>query len=160
MMLPSATRGRSISPQHHHTPKEEFTQRRENILLSEIFPEKYIDFIDEEIFEVNQLQSDPERVEPSVTRNSCEMPKKRKSRILDDDEFREAYGFVRKNSMTHSQTKILTRQKKVSFFSVFKNRKVGVHSFNEVNLELKLENQDLRPLSKNSFVLFNNAKNI
>ena len=130
MMLPSATRGRSISPQHHHTPKEEFTQRRENILLSEIFPEKYIDFIDEEILsEVNQLQSDPERVEPSVARKSCEMPKKRKSRILDDDEFREAYGFVRKNSMTHSQTKILTRQKKVSFFSVFKNRKVGYTFF-------------------------------
>ena len=129
MMLPSATRGRSISPQHHHTPKEEFTQRRENILLSEIFPEKYIDFIDEEIF-VNRSET---AVELTVSRREkyCnkEMPKKRKSRILDDDEFREAYGFVRKNSMTHSQTKILTRQKKVSFFSVFKNRKVGYTFF-------------------------------
>ena len=115
MMLSGATCGRSISSQHHHTPtKEEFTQRRENILLSEIFPEKYIDFIDEEIC-VN-LQSEPRGVEPTVTRReNQEMPKKRKSRILDDDEFREAYGFVRKNSMTHSQTKILTRQKKVCF---------------------------------------------
>ena len=116
-LLTSATCGRSISSQHHHTPtKEEFTQRRENILLSEIFPEKYIDFIDEEIFvKPDQLRTET-GVEPTVSRrekSNKEMPKKRKSRILDDDEFREAYGFVRKNSMTHSQTKILTRQKKV-----------------------------------------------
>ena len=127
-MLSSATRGRSISSQHHHhTPIEEFTQRRENkkiILLSEIFPEKYIDFIDEEIFRNPELQSDTE-VEPTVTyRKNFEMPKKRKSRILDDDEFREAYGFVRKNSMTHSQTKILTRQKKVCSYEN-NVRKVG-----------------------------------
>ena len=124
-ILPSATCGRSISSQHHHTPtKEEFTQRRENILLSEIFPEKYIDFIDEEIF-VNRSET---AVEPTVSRREkyCnkEMPKKRKSRILDDDEFREAYGFVRKNSMTHSQTKILTRQKKVCSYEN-NVRKVG-----------------------------------
>merc|ERR1712131_482294 len=88
------------------------TQRRTNKLLSEIFPATSIDFIDEEIC-VN-LQSEPRGVEPTVKRReNQEMPKKRKSRILDDDEFREAYGFVRKNSMTHSQTKILTRQKKV-----------------------------------------------
>ena len=130
-MLSSATCGRSISSQHHHTPtKEEFTQRRENILLSEIFPEKYIDFIDEEIF-VKPDQPRPETgVEPTVSRRgNCnkEMPKKRKSRILDDDEFREAYGFVRKNSMTHSQTKILTRQKKVCSFKLSEHniRKVG-----------------------------------
>lgn len=124
-ILPSATCGRSISSQHHHTPtKEEFTQRRENILLSEIFPEKYIDFIDEEIF-VNRSET---AVELTVSRREkyCnkEMPKKRKSRILDDDEFREAYGFVRKNSMTHSQTKILTRQKKVCSYEN-NVRKVG-----------------------------------
>lgn len=116
-MLPSATCGRSISPQHHHTPtKEEFTQRRENILLSEIFPEKYIDFIDEEIFVKSTKPQTETGAKPTVSRKESyhkKMPKKRKSKILDDDEFREAYGFVRKNSMTHSQTKILTRQKKV-----------------------------------------------
>ena len=132
--LPRATCGHSISSQHHTPIKEEFTQRRENILLSEIFPEKYIDFIDEEIFVKPDQPRHEKGVEPTVSRRgNCnkEMPKKRKSRILDDDEFREAYGFVRKNSMTHSQTKILTRQKKVCSFKVGENnvRKVGNRFF-------------------------------
>merc|ERR1711935_523056 len=55
-----------------------------------------------------------EEEEPCTFKRSVKMNKKRKSKIvLNEDEFREAYGFVRRNSMNQTKTRILTRQAKI-----------------------------------------------
>ena len=77
--------------------KEEFTPEQQETFLSDLFYPHIIEFIDTE----------------QRSTKEDDMLKKRKSRILDDDEFREAYGFVRRNSMTQARTRILTRQAKV-----------------------------------------------
>ena len=83
------------------TPNKEEFPSRQKIYLSDFFQRVDFEFIDTE--QRFQEESNFER----------KMAKKRKSKILDDDEFREAYGFVRRNSMT-ARTRILTRQAKVS----------------------------------------------
>ena len=89
---------RSNTQSSQTTPnKEEFTPEQQETFLSDLFYPHFIEFIDTE----------------QRSTKEDEMLKKRKSRILDDDEFREAYGFVRRNSMTQARTRILTRQAKV-----------------------------------------------
>lgn len=87
--------------------KEEFTQRQQETFLSDLFNTD-IEFID------TIQRIDQEENEELLTFNrTVDMYKKRKSKILNDDEFREAYGFVRRNSMNQTKTRILTRQAKV-----------------------------------------------
>lgn len=92
------------------TPNKEEFPSRQKIYLSDFFDQDRIEFIDTEQRDQNE--------ESSFERK---MAKKRKSKILDDDEFREAYGFVRRNSL--ARTRILTRQAKVSLSDNTPHRK-------------------------------------
>ena len=92
--------------------KEQFTQRQRETFLSDLF-DSNIEFID--TIQRTNREDKEETEEPCTFKRSVKMNKKRKSKIvLNEDEFREAYGFVRRNSMNQTKTRILTRQAKVS----------------------------------------------
>ena len=92
--------------------KEQFTQRQRETFLSDLF-DSNIEFID--TIQRTNREDKEETEEPCTFKRSFKMNKKRKSKIvLNEDEFREAYGFVRRNSMNQTKTRILTRQAKVS----------------------------------------------
>jgi hypothetical protein len=115
--LDVAARRRSISPLKIDSPSQ--LNHPEQNKISEIFSQ-FIPFIDTiessdeenltfKNFENQNLSGNLPTRELQIT---IHMAKKRKSRILDDVEFREAYGFVRRKSMTKTQIFTLSRKVK------------------------------------------------
>ena len=102
----AAARRRSISPLLIDSPSQ-LNHPKQN-KISEIFEnDQFIPYID-------TIEIDKHEEEFNLKRNlkiKIEMAKKRKSKILDDVEFREAYGFVRRKSL--SKTQIIKLNRKV-----------------------------------------------